>query len=128
MDPIEPANLEMNGLVPQKWHEVFGKVLAKKPDDRYQTAAEFVHDLEYCLGSWFGAIDEHPDRGRGAGDDTDDPSAHARDPARRHLRDAAVRRRSRRPRRVPPPRAARGTTASSLAAAAPAGGHEHRRR
>ena len=28
----------MNGLVPQKWHEVFGKVLAKKPDDRYQTA------------------------------------------------------------------------------------------
>ena len=45
----------MNGLVPQKWHEVFGKVLAKKPDDRYQTATEFVQDLEYCLGSWFGA-------------------------------------------------------------------------
>ena len=31
----------MNGLVPQKWHEVFGKVLAKRPDDRYQTATEF---------------------------------------------------------------------------------------
>jgi serine/threonine-protein kinase len=55
VDPIEPANLEMNGLVPQKWHEVFSKVLSKRPDDRYQTATEFVQDLEYCLGSWFGA-------------------------------------------------------------------------
>jgi TonB family protein len=58
VDPIEPANLEMNGLVPEKWHEVFGRVLAKKPDDRYQTATEFVQDLEYCLGAWFGAIEE----------------------------------------------------------------------
>ncbi len=40
VDPIEPPELEMHGLVPQKWHEVFGKVLAKKPDDRYQTATE----------------------------------------------------------------------------------------
>ncbi len=56
--PIEPANLEMNGLVPEKWHEVFGRVLAKKPDDRYQTATEFVQDLEYCLGAWFGALGE----------------------------------------------------------------------
>src|SRR5437762_12954085 len=55
VDPIEPANLEMNGLVPQKWHEVFGKVLAKRPDDRYQTATDFVQDLAYCLGAWFGA-------------------------------------------------------------------------
>ena len=55
VDPIEPANLEMNGLVPDKWHQVFGKVLAKRPDDRYQTATEFVQDLEYCLGAWFGA-------------------------------------------------------------------------
>src|SRR5437867_8032198 len=55
VDPIEPANLEMNGLVPQKWHEVFGKVLAKPPADRHQTANDFVQDLEYCLGSWFGA-------------------------------------------------------------------------
>jgi TonB family protein len=55
VEPIEPANLEMHGLVPQKWHEVFGKVLAKRPDDRYQTATEFVQDLEYCLGAWFGA-------------------------------------------------------------------------
>ena len=46
----------MNGLVPQKWHEVFGRVLAKKPDDRYQTATAFVQDLEYCLGAWFGAM------------------------------------------------------------------------
>jgi TonB family protein len=58
VDPIEPANLEMNGLVPSKWHEVFGKVLAKKPDGRYQTASAFVHDLEYCLGSWFGALED----------------------------------------------------------------------
>jgi len=55
VDPIEPSELELHGLVPQKWHEVFNKVLAKRPDDRYQTAAEFVQDLEYCLGSWFGA-------------------------------------------------------------------------
>jgi serine/threonine-protein kinase len=55
VDPIQPPNLEMNGLVPQKWHDVFGRVLAKKPDERYQTASEFVQDLEYCLGSWFGA-------------------------------------------------------------------------
>jgi TonB family protein len=55
VDPVEPENLEMNGLVPQKWHEVFGKVLAKKPDDRYQTSSAFVQDLEYCLGAWFGA-------------------------------------------------------------------------
>lgn len=53
-DPVEPENLEMNGLVPQKWHEVFGKVLAKKPDERYQSGADFVQDLELCLGSWFG--------------------------------------------------------------------------
>src|SRR6185295_5378143 len=58
VDPIEPANLEMHGLVPQKWHEVFGKVLAKKPDERYQNAGAFVQDLEYCLGSWFGSIGE----------------------------------------------------------------------
>jgi len=45
VDPIEPANLEMNGLVPQKWHDVFSRVLAKQPDDRYQTATEFVQDL-----------------------------------------------------------------------------------
>ena len=55
VDPVEPANLEMNGLIPRKWHEVFGRVLAKKPDQRYQTADEFVHDLEYCLGSSYAA-------------------------------------------------------------------------
>jgi len=53
VDPVEPADLETNGLVPQKWREVFHKVLAKKPENRYQTASAFVQDLEYCLGSWF---------------------------------------------------------------------------
>jgi len=53
VDPVEPADLEMSGLVPQKWREVFHKVLAKKPESRYQTASAFVEDLEYCLGSWF---------------------------------------------------------------------------
>jgi TonB family protein len=55
-DPVEPAGLEMNGLVPQKWREVFNKVLAKKPEVRYQTASAFVQDLEYCLGSWFSGL------------------------------------------------------------------------
>jgi serine/threonine-protein kinase len=53
VDPIEPANLELNGLVPQKWRDVFNRVLAKKPESRYPTAGAFVQDLEYCLGSWF---------------------------------------------------------------------------
>jgi TonB family protein len=53
VDPVEPSDLETNGLVPQKWREVFHKVLAKKPENRYQTASAFVQDLEYCLGSWF---------------------------------------------------------------------------
>jgi TonB family protein len=56
VDPVEPADLEMNGLLPQKWREVFGKVLAKKPENRYQTATAFVRDLEYCLGSWFAGL------------------------------------------------------------------------
>jgi TonB family protein len=72
VDPVEPANLELNGLVPQKWHEVFNRVLAKNPDDRYQTATEFVQDLEYCLGAWFGSamgeqtISENPAAARAA--------------------------------------------------------------
>ncbi len=53
VDPIEPGDLELLGLVPHKWREVFQKVLAKKPERRYQTASGFVQDLEYCLGSWF---------------------------------------------------------------------------
>jgi TonB family protein len=56
VEPVEPPDLEMNGLVPQKWREVFSKVLAKKPANRYQTASAFVEDLEYCLGSWFTGI------------------------------------------------------------------------
>jgi serine/threonine-protein kinase len=56
VEPVEPPDLEMNGLVPHKWREVFNKVLAKKPANRYQTASEFVEDLEYCLGSWFAGL------------------------------------------------------------------------
>jgi TonB family protein len=56
VDPVEPPNLELFGLLPQKWREVFQKVLAKKPENRYQTASAFVQDLEYCLGSWFSGL------------------------------------------------------------------------
>ena len=58
VDPIEPAGLEMSGLIPDRWREVFRKVLAKKREDRYATASEFVRDLEYCLGSWFSGLGE----------------------------------------------------------------------
>jgi TonB family protein len=60
VDPVEPADLEANGLVPQKWRQVFHKVLAKKPENRYQTASAFVQDLEYCLGSWFTGLGSEP--------------------------------------------------------------------
>jgi TonB family protein len=58
VDPIEPADLEMNGLIPQKWREVFHRVLAKKPEARYPKASDFVQDLEYCLGTWFTGLGE----------------------------------------------------------------------
>ena len=51
VDPVEPANLEMSGVVPHRWREVFHKVLAKKPDGRHQKATEFVQALEACLGA-----------------------------------------------------------------------------
>jgi len=70
VDPVEPADLEMNGLVPQKWREVFNKVLAKKPEDRYQTAGEFVRDLELCLGSWFTGLGEETQGLKVAGEST----------------------------------------------------------
>jgi serine/threonine-protein kinase len=41
-DPIQPDNLEVLGLLPDKWHEVFSRVLAKSPAERYPTAAAFV--------------------------------------------------------------------------------------
>ncbi len=115
--PVEPANLEMNGLVPQKWHEVFGKVLAKRPGERYQTAAAFVHDLEYCLGSWFGSIDDTLITGT-TGDDTATlprmpaPQFDATSPTLPSTTAPP-------PVRVPPARPG-AATASSLAAAAPA--------
>ena len=62
VDPIEPPDLELNGLVPQKWHDVFQKVLAKKPEERYETASAFVQDLEYCLGAWFTGLGQETAR------------------------------------------------------------------
>jgi TonB family protein len=55
-DPVRPSNLEVLGLLPDKWHNVFSVVLAKNPADRYPTAAGFVRGLELCLGSWFGSL------------------------------------------------------------------------
>ncbi|HEY7819622.1 MAG TPA: serine/threonine-protein kinase, partial [Vicinamibacteria bacterium] len=56
-DPIYPDNLEVLGLLPDKWVEVFSRVLAKSPSERYPTASAFVQNLELCLGSWFGALE-----------------------------------------------------------------------
>ena len=56
-DPVRPPNLEVLGLLPDKWHQVFSKVLSKNPPDRYETGAVFVSELELCLGSWFGALE-----------------------------------------------------------------------
>jgi serine/threonine-protein kinase len=56
-DPIHPDDLEVLGLLPDKWHEVFSRVLAKSPQERYPTAAAFVQNLELCLGSWFGSLE-----------------------------------------------------------------------
>ena len=56
-DPVHPDDLEVLGLLPDKWHQVFSRVLAKDPVERFATAAEFVEQLEHCLGSWFGALE-----------------------------------------------------------------------
>ncbi len=56
-DPVRPPNLEVLGLLPDKWHQVFSKVLSKNPPARYETGAVFVSELELCLGSWFGALE-----------------------------------------------------------------------
>ncbi len=48
-DPVRPPNLEVLGLLPDKWHQVFSKVLSKNPPDRYGTGANFVSELELCL-------------------------------------------------------------------------------
>jgi serine/threonine-protein kinase len=55
-DPVRPPNLEVLGLLPDKWHQVFSKILSKNPADRYETGAMFVSELELCLGSWFGGL------------------------------------------------------------------------
>ncbi|HEX9725545.1 MAG TPA: TonB family protein [Vicinamibacteria bacterium] len=56
-DPVRPPNLEVLGLLPDKWHQVFSRILSKNPADRYETGAVFVSELELCLGSWFGALE-----------------------------------------------------------------------
>ncbi len=56
-EPVRPTDLEVLGLLPDKWHQVFSKVLAKNPVERHADAAAFVSDLEMCLGSWFGALE-----------------------------------------------------------------------
>ena len=63
VDPVFPAGLEEIGLVPAKWKEVFGKALAKHPDDRYPTASELVSNLvELFPGSWLGSLVEEAPR------------------------------------------------------------------
>jgi predicted Ser/Thr protein kinase len=49
--PQRPTDLEARGLVREKWDEVFGKVLAKQPVDRYQTADAFARALEACVAA-----------------------------------------------------------------------------
>ena len=44
-DPIHPSNLEEQGFVPDKWHQVFSTALNKNRDERYATAAEFASEL-----------------------------------------------------------------------------------
>ena len=56
-DPVHPDDLEVLGLLPDKWHQVFSRVLAKDPIERFAVAAEFVEQLEHCLGSWFGSLE-----------------------------------------------------------------------
>ena len=56
-DPVHPDDLEVLGLLPDKWHQVFSRVLAKDPIERFATAADFVEELEHCLGSWFGSLE-----------------------------------------------------------------------
>jgi TonB family protein len=56
-DPVHPDDLEVLGLLPDKWHQVFSRVLSKDPAERFPTAADFVEQLEHCLGSWFGALE-----------------------------------------------------------------------
>jgi hypothetical protein len=58
VDPIEPANLEMHGLVPQKVARGVRQGAREEARRALPDATAFVQDLEYCLGSWFGSIGE----------------------------------------------------------------------
>lgn len=56
-DPVFPPALESVGLIPEKWREVFGRALAKDPEQRFPTASELVSNLvELFPGSWLGSL------------------------------------------------------------------------
>jgi serine/threonine-protein kinase len=44
-DPIRPSSLERLGFVPERWNELFSKVLAKEASQRFTSAGEFVRAL-----------------------------------------------------------------------------------
>ncbi len=44
-DPIVPSGLDELGIDPAEWKQVFSRVLAKDPRERYQTASEFASDF-----------------------------------------------------------------------------------
>lgn len=45
-DPIVPSGLKELGIEPREWQQVFSRVLAKDPRERYQTASEFASDVK----------------------------------------------------------------------------------
>ena len=42
-DPVE--NIQEIGFTEESWNEVFGRIFAKNPDERYQSAKQFSNDL-----------------------------------------------------------------------------------
>lgn len=57
VEPVFPVGLEKIGLLPGKWKEIFGRALAKNPEDRFPTASELVSNLvELFPGSWLGNL------------------------------------------------------------------------
>jgi predicted ATPase/signal transduction histidine kinase len=78
--PIPPA--ERRGAVPAQLSAVVMKLLSKKPEDRYQSAAGLQHDLETCLAQW-----ESAGRIEQFALGTRDVSAHLRAPQRLYGRE-----------------------------------------
>ena len=58
--PVPP--IERMGDIPAQVSAIIMKLLAKTPEERYQTAAGAEHDLQQCLGEWDShrAIDAFP--------------------------------------------------------------------